>query len=278
MQPRKFRSSDVLSGILSALLAFVIGIVPAPATSSPLEGRAAAGDLHAIAELAARLELGIDTAPDPSRALALFCRAGAGGNRAAAYHVAAWLLTDTSPDYSPDRAAIWLRHIQRLERGVQPARGDRPPPCPVNTAPGLPPASPGRTAGAAGTYASLAGTVETLAATYGVDPALVKSLITVESGFDRGAVSPAGAAGLMQLMPGTARALGVVDRFDPEQNLRGGISHLASLLRRFGGSVPLALAAYNAGETAVEACGCVPDNGETPHYVRRVRAVYDARR
>ena len=80
----------------------------------------------------------------------------------------------------------------------------------------------------------------------------------------------------MQLMPGTALALNVTDRFDIEQNLRGGIAYIAHLLVVYRGELPLALAAYNAGPGAVDACGCVPDNGATVQYVSRVRALYEA--
>lgn len=103
----------------------------------------------------------------------------------------------------------------------------------------------------------------------GLDPALVAAVIAAESVGDAGAVSPAGAQGLMQLMPGTAAGLGVRDPFDPRQNVEGGTRLLAGLLRQFG-SVELALAAYNAGPGAVAAAGGIPVNGQTEHYVPKV--------
>ena len=104
-----------------------------------------------------------------------------------------------------------------------------------------------------------------------MSPALIEAVVVrTESGFDPAAVSPKGAGGLMQLMPRTASALGVVDRFDPRENIRGGVRHLRYLLERYQGSVVLALAAYNAGEGAVDAHRGMPPYPETQQYVHRV--------
>lgn len=114
-----------------------------------------------------------------------------------------------------------------------------------------------------------AGAIEQAAAAAGLDPRLVAAVAWVESGFNAGAVSRAGALGLMQLMPATARGLGV-DPLDPAQNLAGGARYLAAQLERFGGRLELALAAYNAGPAAVARAGGIPSNGETPAFVARV--------
>lgn len=106
-----------------------------------------------------------------------------------------------------------------------------------------------------------------------VDQALVAAVIEAESGGNPKAVSKAGAMGLMQLMPGTARAMGVADPFDPVQNVAGGTRYLAEMLDRFG-SVPEALAAYNAGPGAVEKHGGIPPYPETRHYVQQVLELY----
>jgi soluble lytic murein transglycosylase-like protein len=107
-----------------------------------------------------------------------------------------------------------------------------------------------------------------------LDPKLVRAVIYVESGENPKAVSPKGAMGLMQLMPGTARDLGVEDPMRPRENIRGGVQYLSQMLDRFGGDVRLALAAYNAGPGAVEKFGGVPPYPETQDFVKKVLNVY----
>ncbi len=126
-----------------------------------------------------------------------------------------------------------------------------------------PPHRPGREPG-------LEDYIERIARRYELDPLLVRSVIEVESNYNPRAVSPKGARGLMQLMPGTARRLGVRDSFNPWENIEGGVRHLKYLLELFEGDTRLALAAYNAGEGAVLLYGGIPPYRETHEYVYRV--------
>ena len=107
-----------------------------------------------------------------------------------------------------------------------------------------------------------------------IDPMLVTAMIEAESNWDPLAVSSKGAQGLMQLVPGTADFLGVTDVFDPEQNLDGGVRYLRMMLERYDGDLEKALAAYNAGPTAVDRKGGVPDYRETRAYVQKITDRY----
>ena len=113
------------------------------------------------------------------------------------------------------------------------------------------------------------------ARTHGVDPRLLVAVASRESDFDARAVSNAGACSLMQLMPETARFLGVANIFDPRENVFGGAHYLRTLLDTFDGDLDLTLAAYNAGPGAVQKYGGVPPYRETQAYVRSVRAAYE---
>lgn len=115
------------------------------------------------------------------------------------------------------------------------------------------------------------------AARTGVDFALAKSVMLVESGFNPRARSPKGARGLMQLMPATASRYRVRDVYDPEENVRGGVEHLADLIATFQGDIRLVLAAYNSGSGAVLRYAGVPPYGETTEYVRRAMAAYQGK-
>lgn len=107
-----------------------------------------------------------------------------------------------------------------------------------------------------------------------LDPALVKAVINTESGWNPYAVSQKGAMGLMQLIPATAHRFGVQDPYNPTENIEGGVKYLRSLLNRYHGNLTKSLAAYNAGERAVDESGGVPPYPETRNYVRKVTNAY----
>jgi len=113
------------------------------------------------------------------------------------------------------------------------------------------------------------------ASKYKVPVSLINAVIEVESGWNKDAVSPAGAEGLMQLMPGTAKMLGVSDSFEPEENIKGGTKYLGMLLKEFEGDYKLALAGYNAGPNAVKKYKGIPPYEETINYVDRVMELYE---
>ena len=117
--------------------------------------------------------------------------------------------------------------------------------------------------------------IKAAARDYGVDEAIVRAIIHAESSFNPMALSHAGAQGLMQLMPATARRFGVTNSYDAGQNIRGGVQYLAWLLKRFNGNLTLAAAGYNAGEGAVDRHGGVPPYQETQRYVARVGQLAD---
>ena len=118
-----------------------------------------------------------------------------------------------------------------------------------------------------GDYESI---IQKMSDKFDVDPTLVRAVIRAESGFNQRALSPAGARGLMQLMPTTARRHGVRNIHAPEENIRGGVKHLRELLDRYGDNVSMALAAYNAGEGHVDRYRGIPPIPETRSYVARV--------
>ncbi|MGH7797039.1 MAG: transglycosylase SLT domain-containing protein [Candidatus Binatia bacterium] len=136
----------------------------------------------------------------------------------------------------------------------------------------------GRTASAAPFNASYDSLIRTASGRYNIDADLIRAVIKTESDFNATARSRKGAMGLMQLMPDTARLHNIVDAYNPEENVEGGVRHLKMLLDRYRGDLELSLAAYNAGSGAVEKHRGVPPFAETREYVRRVLRFYDSYR
>ena len=165
----------------------------------------------------------------------------------------AWVMT------APAAAAVYEvgddGSVERLDRPVVIAP-------PIHARSRTPPA-----AARAGSFAPL---VDAAAGRYALSPALVDAIAHVESRYDPAAVSMAHAGGIMQLMPATARGLGVADRRDPAENIRGGTAYLRQLLDRFDGDLVRTIAAYNAGPAAVVRASGIPSYPETVSYVTRV--------
>lgn len=229
-----------------------------------------------------RYELGIGVAKDLPRAVSLYCAAAAKRDALAAYRLGrVYAKGGAGVRRNEALAAAWFRRSAAL--GATYAAGM------LGLAGSLPRVEPVCWPSNAGSASSRLArvsaeerkTVETkvhaMAPRYGLDPRLVLAVIAAESAFDMKAVSPKGAQGLMQLMPQTASRFGVADAFDPEQNLHGGMTYLARLLKQFPGRLDHAIAAYNAGEEAVEQYRGIPPYTETREYVRRVLAYYATR-
>ncbi|HEX9758342.1 MAG TPA: lytic transglycosylase domain-containing protein [Nitrospiria bacterium] len=123
-------------------------------------------------------------------------------------------------------------------------------------------------------YFDFHNTIHSVARREGIDPLLIRAVIKVESNFNPYAISKKGARGLMQLMPPTASSLAVQNPFDPIENITGGVRYLKYLLNRFENNLILSLAAYNAGEKAVERHKTIPPYKETKHYVAKVLGLY----
>jgi len=229
-----------------------------------------------------RYEHGEGVPKDPHRAVALYCAAADKGDALAAFELG-WIYANGRGLPRDDAlAAAWFRQaaargdgfakgmLARL-KGVRRVEAScRLPPSGGSGSPQLASLS----AVSPAERKAVEEVVHAMAPRFGLDPQLVLAVIAAESAFDKTAVSPKGAQGLMQLMPDTATRFGVSNAFDPEQNVRGGMKYLAWLLEQFRGDLDLALAGYNAGEKAVEQHRGIPPYDETREYVRRIRAVY----
>ena len=125
-----------------------------------------------------------------------------------------------------------------------------------------------------GTKPQLLSMISQISQKHGVDEKLVNAVIKQESGFNTKATSHCGAMGLMQLMPTTAKSLGVKDAYNPVENVEGGVKYLKSMLEKYNGNIILALSAYNAGPNAVDKYDGVPPYAETQNYVKKILADY----
>ena len=249
---------------------------------------ATAQSLVPIMAAAARHEHGEGVPRDETLAANLYCYAARMGDANAQYALG-WMIAN-GRGFARDDGMAWRlfalaagqQHVQAATlMASMPPRPDAAlpvcmqPPAPVVVAVAPEPAAVALPSYPASTV-PVQRLVERLAPVYDIDPALALAVIAVESGFRANAVSPRNAQGLMQLIPATARRFGVVNPFDPEANIRGGLSYLRWLVEEFNGDVRLVAAAYNAGENAVRRHGGVPPFPETRNYVQRIVSLYSS--
>ena len=208
---------------------------------------------------------------DYRQAVSAYCAADHEQRADLAYRIG-WMFTRLK---EREAAASWIRQAARLGHARAKALADSfPEPERALAATACGPTVQTAALPSAATMAATAKIVRRVAKQYGLDPNLVLAVITAESRFDANAVSPKNAQGLMQLVPPTAERFKVSDPFDPADNIRGGVRYLALLLKTFGDDLPMALAAYNAGENAVRRHGGIPPYAETQTYVGAVQEYY----
>jgi len=271
--------------------------LPRPATPPPEVGPVVPAQVQRWRQEALAYEHGDGVPRDPVRAAQLYCRAARFGDPEAQFNLA-WMLINPRGIERDDAQAAHLFaaaaeqglvQAQNMLRSMGTPRG-APPAClqPPETDPPLalrPPPAPPKTALAppplpppANAPPPIVRFVTLVAPDYQLSAALVLAVMAVESNFDPMALSPKNAQGLMQLTPDTATRFRVRQPTDPVQNIRGGMAYLRWLLAYFEGDLALVLAAYNAGERAVERYRGIPPYAETRLYVRRVIAAIGGQR
>jgi soluble lytic murein transglycosylase-like protein len=305
---------DTPAATISPAVAAALALqnLPRPATPPPERGEVVPAQVQRWRDEARAHEYGEGMPRDAVRAAELYCRAARYGDAEAQYSLG-WMLTNARGIERNDATAAHL-FAAAAEQGHSQARNmaarlgaplGPPPPClrppegdalaEIAAAPAPPAAAGGRASPAIGATPgggaasiprplyerapiAVSSYVLLVAPEYRLDPGLVLAVMAVESNFDPMAVSPKNAQGLMQLIPDTARRFGVRNLVDPAQNIRGGMSYLRWLLAYFEGDLTLALAAYNAGEGAVERYLGVPPFAETRNYVLKILVSLGGRR
>ena len=276
-------SKSFIAAILLALAGIAQAQQPAqqPVTVAALESAAAGGDPQAMTQLAVKYEHAEGVQRDFARANQLYCEAARLGYAEAQFKLG-WVYANGRGVERDDGVAAVL-FIMAAEQGHEYAKRllqyVREQPNTALPACLLPDAV--RTVRlnvddetAARNRSEVEQLVQRLAPEYSIDPNLVMAVISTESAFNANAVSSKNAQGLMQLIPETAERFGVRKVFNPVDNLKGGMAYLRWLLAFFEGDVRLVLAAYNAGEKAVERYRGIPPYPETRNYVKRITSVY----
>jgi len=257
---------------MAACLALACGAAAAEPIAGvrALEAVARYGDVQALVQLAANYERGEGVEKDFVKSRQLYCQASARGDAVAQVRLGvmylsgrevepdegvAALLFSRAAEQGNEQAQKLLKHVSLRPDSVMPECLDQPAPVRM-------------------VKSDVALLVQHLAPLYFIDPKLVMALISTESAFRVNALSPKNAQGLMQLIPVTAERFGVKNAYNPVENLKGGLAYLQWLLAFFQGDVALVLAAYNAGEEAVEKYRGIPPYTETRNYVKRITRAY----
>ncbi|MBX6391981.1 MAG: transglycosylase SLT domain-containing protein [Burkholderiales bacterium] len=243
-------------------------------------GAAHAGTHSDLVQQAVAYEHGEGVPKDQLKAATLYCEAARAGDAEAQYALG-WMYTHGRGVPRDDGLAHGLFQLavaqghEYAERALRFVRHAEPrlPEC---MTPPAPPKLAALREGLPAHRLEIVELVERLAPRFDIDPALALAVIAVESNFDARARSPRNAQGLMQLIPATAQRFKVRDAYDPAENVKGGLAYLRWLLSYYRGQVELAIAAYNAGEGAVDRHGGVPPYAETRAYVRKVLELYEA--
>lgn len=260
-----------------ALLPFALtlgAVLPAPTFAGELDP----GQIRQLRSEARALEHGEGVPKDQARALALYCEAARAGDVEARYD-AGWMYANGRGTARDDASAAYLFRLA-ADAGHEPSRKmlqfvgtptANLPDCLKDPTPAVAATDPlGDFVFTSDKQRQLAELVLRLAPEYGIEPRLALAIAHTESNLNPNAVSGKNAQGLMQLIPDTAVRFNVRKPFDPEQNVRGGLTYLRWLLAYFRGDVALAAAAYNAGEGAVNRYRGIPPYAETRGYVRRI--------
>ena len=261
--------------ILLLLAALCLGPAAATAATAPqpdAEALLENGSAAVQFVMAQRFENAEGVPRDYAKALAFYCAAAEQGHAGAAYGVGWIFLNGRGVPHSDAIGAAWLRvavergepHALRVLRHLGTVPTQAPSGCPERYTAKTPSPPP----------AKIVALVSKTAPQYRVDPKLVLAVISAESAFQANAVSRKNAKGLMQLMPDTADRFGVKNSFDPADNIKGGVRYLRWLLAYFEGDTQKVIAAYNAGEGAVDHYGGVPPYPETKAYLAKVRSMY----
>jgi soluble lytic murein transglycosylase-like protein len=278
------RRIQLIAAVVLCAAAIVVSAAEPDTRLAALELAAAGGDPKAQTELAVKYEHAEGVPKDFQQANRLYCRAAKQGYADAQFKLGwvyangrgvtrddgvAAILFKMAADQGHEYAAKLLPYVRNRADTQMPSCLLPDPPVVATLE-----SEPEEAATAAGDRGEIEQLVRRLAPQYEVDWRLALAVISVESAFDPGAVSPKKAQGLMQLIPETAERFGVKKVFNPTENIKGGLAYLRWLLAFFEGDVPLVLAAYNAGERAVEKYRGIPPYPETRNYVKKITGIY----